>query len=127
MSKVSSSSFRSDILIPLILVHSFQIAEVREFRPAGIGNNDIDAAESADRGVDEFLAIGLLASIADNDGGFDVRVVRLKFFCEVLGRLLVVGVVDGDVGAFSGKLARDSCAEASGVLLENGTAFVVPD
>jgi hypothetical protein len=47
------------------------------------------------------------------DGGFDFGVDGLDFLFQLFGWGFVVGVVDGDVGAFGGEFAGDFCAQTS--------------
>ena len=67
--------------------------------------------------LDAAFAVGLLARVAGDDRESDIREGGAEFFREILSGLLVVGVVDGDIGAFGGELAGDFCAEAAEGLL----------
>lgn len=99
-------------LRPLVVVHGCQVVEVREARPAGIGDDDVQAAEGGDGVFDALGAVGHGAAIALQDGGFHF-VGFFDFGGQVFGGLFVVGVVDGDVGAVGRELAADFCSEAS--------------
>lgn len=63
---------RRPALEPFVLAHGVQVREVGEFRPPGVGDDDVESAEGGDGGLDAALAVGLLACVAGDDGCFDV-------------------------------------------------------
>ncbi len=75
-------------------------------------NDTINTAKGFDGFLDAALAVVHFGVVALDHGRFDA-VGGLDFFGEVLGGLLGVGVIDGDVGAFGGEFAGDFGAETS--------------
>lgn len=98
--------------VPFLVRESVEVVEVREARPACVGDDDVEPAESLRGGLHERGDGGSGAGVGF-DGGCFHAVGGFEFGGEVLRGGGVVGVVDGDIGALCGEGTGDVGAEAS--------------
>ena len=104
--------------VPLLIAQGVEVREVREARPARVGDHDVQTAEGFGGGFDQRRDFGSRACVGFEDGGFHaVRGFELRG--EGLRGGGVVGVVDGDVAAFCGEGAGDFGAETSGLVVRS--------
>lgn len=81
--------------------------------PAGVGDEDVDAAEILDDVVDQLLDVAVIAHVALVGFGFDA-VLLLQFFGVLDAAFGSRGVGDGDVSAHFGAASCGFGADAGG-------------